>query len=62
MTRFRPFCQRVNPWALRDMAERLLEASHRKLWSDADASLLKGIRALLLEAERAVECGGGPNS
>ena len=56
------FLQRVNPWALRDMAERLLEASHRKLWSDADASLLKGIRALLLEAERAVECGGGPNS
>ena len=56
------FLQRVNPWALRDMAERLLEASHRNLWSDADASLLKGIRALLLEAERAVECGGGPNS
>jgi len=54
----RTFLQTVNPWALRDMAERLLEASHRQLWSDADASLLNGIRALLLEAERTVECGG----
>ena len=54
----RSFLQTVNPWALRDMAERLLEASHRQLWSDADASLLNGIRALLLEAERTVECGG----
>jgi cobaltochelatase CobN len=53
------FLQRVNPWALRDMAERLLEASHRKLWSNADDSLLDGIKALLLSAERTVECGGG---
>ena len=55
------FLQRVNPWALRDMAERLLEASHRKLWSNADNSLLDGIKALLLSAERTVECGGGLN-
>jgi cobaltochelatase CobN len=55
------FLQRVNPWALRDMAERLLEASHRKLWSNADDSLLDGIKALLLSAERTVECGGGLN-
>ena len=43
------------------MAERLLEAAHRQLWSDADASILDRIRALLLEAERTVECGGDLN-
>lgn len=57
----RTFLQTANPWVLRDMAERLLEAAHRQLWSDADASLLDRIRALLLEAERTVECGGDLN-
>ena len=57
----RTFLQTANPWVLRDMAERLLEAAHRQLWSDADASILDRIRALLLEAERTVECGGDLN-
>ena len=46
-----------NPWVMRDMAERCLEAATRGLWSDADALLLDEIRRALLESERAVEAG-----
>lgn len=55
------FLQRVNPWALRDMAERLLEASQRQLWTNADGELLSKIGTILLETERTVECGGALN-
>ena len=53
----REFLLMRNPWALRDMAERCLEAANRGLWRDADASLLDGIRTVLLESERSVESG-----
>jgi len=46
-----------NPWALRDMAERLLEAANRGLWSDADQSRLARLRDLVLDAEATVESG-----
>ena len=49
------FLRRSNPWALRDMAERLLEASHRGLWDGAKAEELAHLRQLLLEAEALVE-------
>ncbi len=51
----REFLGRSNPWALRDMAERLLEAHHRGLWEGADPQRLEGLRALLLESEGLVE-------
>ena len=54
----REFLLKSNPWVLRDMAERCLEASTRNLWSDADPSLLQEIRRVLLDSERAVEAGG----
>jgi cobaltochelatase CobN len=54
----REFLLMRNPWALRDMAERCLEAANRGLWRDADASLLDDIRTVLLESERSVESGG----
>ncbi|MCP9786329.1 cobaltochelatase subunit CobN [Cyanobium sp. N5-Cardenillas] len=51
----REFLRRSNPWALRDMAERLLEAHHRGLWEGADPQRLQGLQALLLESEGLVE-------
>jgi cobaltochelatase CobN len=49
------FLRRANPWALRDMAERLLEAHNRGLWSGAEKHQLEQLRQLVLEAEQLVE-------
>jgi cobaltochelatase CobN len=49
------FIQEKNPWALRDMAERLLEANQRGLWSDVDPALLDQLRNIVLEAEGVIE-------
>ncbi len=51
----RDFLQRSNPWALRDMAERLLEAHHRGLWEGATQIQLDQLRQLVLESESLVE-------
>jgi cobaltochelatase CobN len=49
------FLKQANPWALRDMAERLLEAHNRGLWSGAQKNQLEQLRQLVLEAEQLVE-------
>jgi cobaltochelatase CobN len=49
------FVYQSNPWALRDMAERLLEAHQRGLWQQPDANTLEQLRAIALEAEGAIE-------
>jgi cobaltochelatase CobN len=49
------FLRQANPWALRDMAERLLEAHHRGLWQSAQKNQLENLRQLVLEAEALVE-------
>jgi cobaltochelatase CobN len=49
------FIRDSNPWALRDMAERLLEANQRGLWQQVDASVLDLLRALVNEAEGVIE-------
>jgi cobaltochelatase CobN len=54
----RSFLLQRNPWVMRDMAERCLEAATRGLWEGADPTLLDEIRSVLLESERAVEGGG----
>jgi cobaltochelatase CobN len=46
----RKFFERSNPWALRAIAERLLEAHERGLWH-ASAGALDTLRSALLEAE-----------
>jgi cobaltochelatase CobN len=46
----RKFLEASNPWALRSMTERLLEAIERGLW-DASPAALATLRAALLEAE-----------
>jgi cobaltochelatase CobN len=49
------FVETVNPWALRDMAERLLEAHQRQLWKTASISTLEALRAVVHTAEAEVE-------
>jgi cobaltochelatase CobN len=49
------FLRQANPWALRDMAERLLEAHNRGLWEGAQKNQLEQLRQLVLEAEALVE-------
>ncbi|MGH9154249.1 MAG: cobaltochelatase subunit CobN [Acidimicrobiales bacterium] len=46
----RRFFERSNPWALRSIAEKLLEACERGLW-EASAGSLATLRQALLEAE-----------
>ena len=49
------FIQNKNPWALRDMAERMLEANQRGLWQSASGQVLEELRAIVLHAEGAIE-------
>ncbi|WP_094561214.1 cobaltochelatase subunit CobN [Synechococcus sp. 8F6] len=49
------FLERSNPWALRDMAERLLEAHNRGLWDGAQKNQLEHLRQLVLESESLIE-------
>jgi len=49
------FVQEKNPWALRDMAERLLEAHQRGLWQNVDVETIDKLRAIALAAEAIIE-------
>ena len=49
------FIQNKNPWALRDIAERLLEANQRGLWQDANIQTLENLRNLVHQAEATIE-------
>ncbi|BAZ27842.1 cobaltochelatase subunit CobN [Cylindrospermum sp. NIES-4074] len=49
------FIQAKNPWALRDIAERLLEAHQRNLWQDVSIQTLENLRNLVHQAEAAIE-------
>jgi cobaltochelatase CobN len=51
----RAFLKAKNPWALRDMAERMLEAHQRGLWQNVSAQMLNDLRDLVLSAEAAIE-------
>ncbi|MEL6350406.1 MAG: cobaltochelatase subunit CobN [Cyanobacteria bacterium J06627_28] len=53
----RAFIEKSNPWALRDMAERLLEAEQRGLWENVDEKMVDGLRAIAHEAEGKIEAG-----
>ena len=51
----RDVLERSNPWALRDMAERLLEAHHRGLWAGASAAQLERLKQVVLDSEALTE-------
>ncbi len=50
----REFLERTNPWALNAIAERLLEAEQRQLWT-ASAETLESLRSVLLASEGVLE-------
>jgi cobaltochelatase CobN len=54
------FVRRSNPWALKAMAERLLEAAARNLWEDADPDRLRRLRAVATEVDAQLEAGMTP--
>ncbi|OAH13249.1 cobaltochelatase subunit CobN [Streptomyces jeddahensis] len=51
----RDFMKKSNPWALRGITERLLEAAERGLWAEPDAHTLERLRATYLELEGDLE-------
>ena len=53
----REFISKSNPWALRAIAERLLEAADRGMWAEPEPETLDGLRAVYLELEGDLEGG-----
>jgi cobaltochelatase CobN len=51
----RAFMQKSNPWALRGISERLLEAADRGLWEEPSQEALDGLRRTFLELEGDLE-------
>ena len=51
------FLRTHNPWALRDMAERLLEAHNRGLWCSPQPGQLEHLKDLVLSSEHQIERG-----
>ncbi len=49
-----------NPWALRDMAERLLEANNRGLWQNPKPNQLEFLKQLVLSSDENIEINQGP--
>jgi cobaltochelatase CobN len=49
------FLREANPWALRGIAERLLEAADRGLWAEPPPDMLDRLRAVYLETEGDLE-------
>jgi cobaltochelatase CobN len=49
------FMRQSNPWALRGVTERLLEAAERGLWAEPDPATLDRLRAVYLDLEGELE-------
>lgn len=51
----RAFMKKSNPWALRGVAERLLEAADRGLWAEPTGEAIEALKAVYLETEGDLE-------
>jgi len=49
------FLRHANPWALRNIIEKLGEAAERGLWAEPDAELMEAMQAVYLEVEGQLE-------
>ena len=49
------FFEQSNPWALRSIAERLMEAADRGMWEDATEDILNELRRVYLRTEALLE-------
>ena len=53
----RAFMEKSNPWALRGVTERLLEAAQRGMWAEPDPKTLDQLRQVFLDLEGDLEAG-----
>ena len=53
--RVQEFIQAKNPWALRDMSERLIEAHQRGLWQNVDLQTVDELKAIANQSEGVIE-------
>ena len=53
--RVQQFIQEKNPWALRDMSERLIEAYQRGLWQNVEQQTIDDLKAIANQSERVIE-------
>ncbi|GAA2438476.1 cobaltochelatase subunit CobN [Actinomadura vinacea] len=53
----REFMEQSNPWALRGITERLLEAAERRLWAEPDPDVLNRLKETYLALEGDLEAG-----
>jgi cobaltochelatase CobN len=51
------FMAKSNPWALRGIAERLLEAADRGLWAEPDPKTIDQLQQVYLDLEGDIEAG-----
>ena len=56
------FMRASNPWALRAISERLLEAAGRGLWAAPEPGTLDALREAYLQADSELEEATGPPS
>jgi cobaltochelatase CobN len=54
----RAFMEKSNPWALRGITERLLEAAQRGMWAEPDPKTLDQLRQVFLDLEGDLEAEG----
>ena len=51
----RQFLEQHNPWALKDISERMLEAIERGLWKKPSPAMQDTLRNLVLDSEGQIE-------
>ncbi len=56
----RQFLEKSNPWALKDMSGRLIEATKRGMWENPSAEMLEALYHLYQDAEDNLELGTRP--
>ena len=54
-TKVQQFIKEKNPWALRDMSERLLEANQRGLWNNVNPEMIEELKAIVNQSEGVIE-------
>jgi cobaltochelatase CobN len=56
------FFARSNPWAMKDIAERLLEAIQRGMWAAPEDATRAAIEQIFVDAEGNIEGGRPPRA
>ncbi len=51
----REFIYKNNPWVLRDISEKLLEAINRKMWNSASKTQIEFLKKIVIETEKNIE-------